>query len=129
MTEIEIEMAGLPAWFCERYWEEIETWIQNRPRVGPNHHIILKEAPFADPSPNEDVGPVLRRVQLTSSVVRASGGVRVRVEPASDHDDFMIRMHVEKMVKLGVRPRQFTKEAPRAYVPFMPRIVKPNGGG
>lgn len=124
MTEIEIDMDRLPAFFAERYWEEIEVWIQHRPKIGADKHIILKEAPFADPSPNEELGPVLRRVTLTSSVVRGRGGVKIRVEPASDHDDWMIRQHCEKMVRHGVRPRQFAKEAPRPFVPFVPRIVQ-----
>ena len=128
MIEIKIEPVALPAFFLERYWEEIEVWVQQRPRAGEDHHVVLKEAPFADVSPNIDVGPVLRRVKLTSRVFRRGPTIVCEIMAASEHDERMILQHCEKMIRRGVRPRQFTLEAPRAYVPFMPRILKPNGG-
>jgi hypothetical protein len=110
----------IPEYFVIRYDEELQAWGKNFKAIGPVKAIVLKEAPFADVSPNPEVGPVLKQVKLLARMERLAQ--RVTVCPHSDMDEMLIRKHCEKMVKNGVGPRQFTKEAPRLWIPGMPRI-------
>lgn len=110
----------IPDFFVERYDEELQAWGHNFGKVGPVKAIVLKEGPFADESPDPSVGPVLIQVKLLARMEREK--VRVTVAPLGEEDEAKIRRHCEKLVRLGVHPRQFWKEAPRAWLPFMPTL-------
>lgn len=110
----------LPEFFCLRYDEELQRWGREFGEIGPVKGIVLKEGPFADPSPNTELGPVLIQVKLLAQV-HARG---VTVSPLTERDEEQIRRHCEKLVRLGVHPRQFWKEEPRLWVPGMPQIER-----
>lgn len=118
---VETHYERLPEFFCIRYDEELQRWGRGFREIGPVKGIVLKEGPFAEASPNPEVGPVLIQVRL---LARMSGppADRVTVEPLTERDEEQIRKHCEKLVRLGVGPRQFWKEAPRLWVPGMPRL-------
>lgn len=110
----------IPDFFVERYDEELQAWGRNFGKIGPVKAIVLKEGPFADVSPDPEVGPVLIQVKLIAKMERAAE--RVTVAPLGEHDEEQIRKHCEKLVRRGVHPRQFWKEEPRAWLPFMPSL-------
>ena len=95
----------LPEFFCLRYDEELQRWGREFAEIGPVKGIVLKEGPFADPSPNPELGPVLIQVKLLAQMHERG----VTVSPLTERDEEMIRRHCEKLVRLGVHPRQFCK--------------------
>jgi hypothetical protein len=107
-------------YFLERYFEEFGAWAKNFRKVGPVKSFVLKEGPFADPSPNEEVGPVLLQVKLIAKFIKRTG--KVMIEPLSGEDERLIRNHVQKLKRLGVHARAFWKEAPRLWIPGMPAV-------
>jgi hypothetical protein len=110
----------LDNYFLERYFEEFAAWAKNFRKIGNVKSIVLKEGPFADPSPDEEMGPVLLQVKLLAKFIRRTG--KVRIEPASGEDERLIRNHVQKMKEIGIPSRAFWKEAPRAWIPGMPKV-------
>jgi hypothetical protein len=110
----------LDSYFLERYFEEFRAWAQNFKKIGPVKSFVLKEGPFADPSPNEEMGPVLLQVKLIAKFIKRTGDVMI--EPLSGEDERLVRNHVQKMKRLGIGPRQFWKESPRLWIPGMPAI-------
>lgn len=110
----------IPDFFVERYNEELEAWGRNFGKIGPVKSIVLKEGAFADLSPDPEHGAVLIQVRLMARMERLRG--RVTVTPYEDADEAKIRRHCEKLQRLGVHPRQFSKEPERPWLPFMPSI-------
>lgn len=109
----------LPAYFIDRYDEEIAAWAANFSRIGPVKTFVLKEGRLSDPSPAEDQGPVLKGARLRAEI-SARGVV---VEPASEADEAIIRRHCEKMEKAGWPARLFDKEPLRPGLPVFPTIA------
>jgi hypothetical protein len=110
----------LDDYFLERYFEEFQGWAKNFKKVGVVKSIVLKEGPFADPSPNEEMGPVLLQVKLIAKFDKRTQSVTI--EPLGDQDERLIRNHVQKMKKIGIAARHFWKEAPRLWIPGMPAV-------
>jgi hypothetical protein len=110
----------LSDYFLERYIEEFGAWAKNSQAIGPVKAIVLKEGPFADPSPNPEMGPILLQVLI---VARPISHDTVLLEPATERDEKLIRDHVQKLQSKGIKSRHFWKEEPRAWIPTMPRIV------
>jgi len=126
------EFRKIPDFFIERYLEEMELWAKNFQKIGPVKSFILREGYWADASPNPEHGAVLIQVKLKAEVDRVEDisslyeNVRVIVTPLNEEDEAKIRHHCERMEKLGVPSRLFTPEPPRPWLPFMPKIGKPN---
>jgi hypothetical protein len=110
----------LDNWFIERYYEEFAAWATNFRKIGSVKSIVLKEGPFADPSPDLEVGPVLLQVKLLAKFDKRTQSVTI--EPLGDQDERLIRNHVQKMKEIGIPSRAFWKEAPRAWIPGMPKV-------
>lgn len=113
----------MPDWFATRYDEELSAWGANFSKIGPIKTIVLKEGHLADLSPDPEQGAVLLGVKLIAEV--SSRRDRVTVRPLSEQDEAIIAKHCEKMQRLGVAPRTFSKEPERPGIPFMPTI-RPN---
>ena len=111
----------LPDYFLERYAEEFAAWARNLAKIGPVKSFVLREGPFADPSPNEEQGAELIQVRLLCKISRRHG---VEIEPYSERDRRNIARHCEKMQRLNIPSRRFFEEPPRPWLPFMPDIVK-----
>lgn len=109
----------LPSYFLERYWEEFGAWAKNFLKVGPIKSIVLKEGPFADPSPDHEMGPVLLQVKIRARTISKT---EIMIEPETERDERLIRDHCQKLQHYGVRSRHFWKEAPRLWIPGMPAI-------
>ena len=120
------EFKRIPDFFIERYNEEMEAWGKNFQKIGPVKTFVLKEGYWSEPSPDPEQGPVLIAVKLLATVVRSKFGnndnTKVVVEPYTEADEEKIRKHCERMQSLGVKSRQFSKEPPRPWIPFMPKI-------
>jgi hypothetical protein len=112
----------IPDYFMERYDEEIAAWAQNFAKIGAVKSVVLKEGYFADLSPNEEQGAVLRQVRLIARMSRKG----VEIEPLTKEDERLIANHCQKMKRAGVHPRMVLAEPERPWLPFMPTIGKPN---
>lgn len=110
----------VPDFFVERYDEELQAWGRNFGKIGPVKSVVLKEGVFSDVSPDPEHGAVLIQVKLIAKMERLRE--RVTVSPLTERDEAMIRQHCEKLQKLGIHPRQFSKEPARPWIPFLPTV-------
>jgi hypothetical protein len=110
----------IPAYFVERYDEEICAWAKNFKAIGPVKSIILKEGRLSDVSPDEQAGAVLRQVKLIAKMEQWRD--RVTVYPYDETDERLIANHCQKMKEAGWPARLFDKEPARPWIPFMPTI-------
>lgn len=113
----------LPDWFVERYDDELKAWGANFGKIGPIKSVILKEGHLADLSPDPEQGAVLLGVKLIAEV--SSRRDRVTVRPLGEADEAIIARHCEKMMRLNVGARVFSKEPERPGIPFLP-LIRPN---
>jgi len=143
MTKITFE--GLPERFLVSHWHGengLVSWLPPRCMRAVNEsnareglpantkRIILREGYFGDVSPNEDVGPVIRRVTLRARVMSTAwkivGGAlrqvaeKIRIMPHTREDERLIRQHCEKMDRLGVDPAKRLIAPPASGIPFLP---------
>ena len=116
----------IPDFFIERYDEELQAWGKNFRAIGPVKTFVLKEGHFADISPDPELGAVLLGCRLIARMERGFTGrpPKMTVSPFDERDERIIANHCEKMIKLGIHPRQFWKEPPRPGMPF-PTINHP----
>lgn len=114
-----VKVDRIPDYFLERYDGEIAAWAENFAKVGPVKQIVLREGGLADLSPVEEQGAVLVAVKLIARMSRRG----VEIEPLTERDAAMIRVHCEKMQRAGVPARAVLVEPERPWVPFMPSKV------
>lgn len=113
-----VKIDRIPDYFMERYDFEIAAWANNFDKIGPIKSIVLREGPFSDPSPDEEMGPVLLQVRLLARMSRKG----VEIEPFTKQDEMLIARHCEKMRRLKVPARAHFKEPERPWLPFMPTV-------
>jgi len=113
-----VKFNDVPDYFLDRYDDEIAAWANNFAKIGPVKSFVLREGPFADPSPNEEQGAELIVVRLIARMSRKG----VEIEPYRERDRRNIARHCEKMQKFGVPARARLIEPDRPWLPFMPKV-------
>src|SRR5580658_1039507 len=119
-----ITFEGLPERFLVSHWHGengLASWLPPRcmRAVNQSNHreglpantkrIILREGYFGDVSPNEEMGPVIRRVTLRAKVLSTAwqlvgGALRrvateIRIMPHTREDERLIARHCEEMAR------------------------------
>jgi hypothetical protein len=112
----------IPEYFLKRYDDEFNAWAANIRKIKFVKSFVLKEGHFADDSPDPEQGKKLMAVRIVCKPWSRG----FEFFPLTEEDRKKIREHCDKMERLKIDPRMVLPEPERPWLPFMPRIGKPN---